>query len=313
MTTINRAMNAREWALLFALSVLWGASFFCTAIVVRELPPFTVVFLRVVLAALTLYAIVVVMRIRMPTEPRVWLALVLMSAVNNVIPFALLVWGQTRIPSGVASVLNATTPFFTLLLAHLATHDEKLTGARVLGVVLGIAGVAVMIGRSLAAFDSSFLGELAVIGSALSYAAGGVIARRFSMTGISPLASSTGLLTVSSVVMLPLMLAVDEPWTLPLPSVQAIAAILYLAIAGTALAYLIYFRLVATAGATNLMLVTFLMPTIAILLGVAVLGERLELRQVAGMALIALGLAAIDGRPWRWLRGRALAADGVNR
>jgi drug/metabolite transporter (DMT)-like permease len=313
MTAINRAMNAREWTLLFALSVLWGASFFCTAIVVRELPPFTVVFLRVALAALTLYAIVVVMRIRMPTEPRVWLALVLMSAVNNVIPFALLVWGQTRIPSGVASVLNATTPFFTLLLAHLATHDEKLTGARVLGVVLGIAGVAVMIGRSLAAFDSSFLGELAVIGSALSYAAGGVIARRFSMTGISPLASSTGLLTVSSVVMLPLMLAVDEPWTLPLPSVPAIAAILYLAIAGTALAYLIYFRLVATAGATNLMLVTFLMPTIAILLGVAVLGERVELRQVAGMALIALGLAAIDGRPWRWLRGRALAADAVNR
>ena len=236
-----------------------------------------------------------------------------MSAVSNVIPFTLLVWGQTRVPSGVASVLNATTPFFTLLLAHVATRDEKLTGARVVGVMLGMAGVAVMIGRSLAAFDSSLVGELAIIGSAMSYAAGGVIARRVSTTGISALASSTGLLTVSSLVMLPLMLVVDQPWTLPFPSAPAVLAILCFAIAGTALAYLIYFRLVATAGATNLMLVTFLMPTIAILLGVAFLGERLEPRQVAGMALIAFGLAAIDGRLWHWLRGRCLAIDAPQR
>ena len=307
MTSVNRAMNAREWAMLLVLSILWGGSFFFTAIAVKELPPLTIVFLRVAVAALTLYAIIAIIGIRMPTEPRAWFAFALMSAVNNIIPFTLLVWGQTRIPSGVASVLNATTPFFTLLIAHVATTDEKLTGARIIGVIVGLAGVAVMIGQSLSAFDSSLAGELAILAAALSYAAGGVIARRFSATGVSPLASSTGLLTVSAVVTLPLMLVFDQPWTLALPSPGAILAIAGLAIAGTALAYLLYFRLIATAGATNLMLVTFLMPAVAIVLGVAVLGERLEPRHIIGMALIALGLAAIDGRLWRRLRGRTVA------
>jgi drug/metabolite transporter (DMT)-like permease len=296
-------MNAREWAMLLTLAVLWGGSFFFAAVALRELPTMTIVLLRVLLAALALFGVITMMGIRLPRDRAAWSAFAQMSILNNVVPFTLLVWGQTRVASGAASILLATTPIFTTVMAHYFTTDEKITAARGIGVGFGVLGVAVMLGTaSLSTFGGSFVGELAIVGAAVAYAASSVFARRFNRLGIAPLATATGLLTCSTVMLFPIALIVDRPWTLPWPGMDVILAVIGFALVATALAYILYFRIVATAGATNLMLVTFLMPVTAILLGVGVLHETLEPRHIAGMALITVGLVAIDGRLLRLLR-----------
>jgi len=294
---INRTMNAREWGLLLLLALIWGSSFFFVAIALWELPPLTVVAMRVAIAAVVLHIVIRLMGIALPMTRAAWTSFLIMGIINNVIPFTLLTWGQMYVASGVASILNATTPIFTALIAHVATTDEKLTANRALGTVLGMVGVAVMIGGSnLSGMTRDLAGELAILAAAISYGFSSVFARRFSAIGVSPLAGATGLLTASSAMLVPAMLIVDQPWLRARPSLPVVAAILSSAVLTTTIAYLIYFRLVATAGATNLMLVTFLMPVTAITLGIVVLGEDLALRHIAGLALIALGLAAIDGR-----------------
>ena len=299
----NRPMTALEWSLLLTLSVLWGGSFFFVGVAVRELPPLTIVVLRVALAALALLAILRLMGVKLPTERRVWTAFFGMGLLNNVIPFTLIVWGQTHIASGVASILNATTPLFTVVVAHFLTTDEKVTGGRIVGVLVGLAGVAVMVGgAALQTLGLNVIAQLAVLAAAISYAFAGVFGRRFRAMGVAPLATATGQATASSLLLLPVMLIVDRPWMLPAPSVGAIAALVGLALLSTAVAYILYFRILATAGATNLLLVTFLIPVTAILLGIFVLGETLQAKHLIGMALIGLGLAAIDGRPWQALR-----------
>ena len=299
---INRSMTALEWGLLLALSVLWGGSFFFVGVAVRDLPPLTIVVLRVGLAAVALYLVLLVLRVRMPADPRVWAAFFGMGLLNNAIPFALIVWGQTQIASGLAAILNATTPLFTVIVAHALTADERMTGGRLVGVAVGFAGVAVMIGLdALAGLGAGVLAQLACLAAALSYALAGVYGRRFRRMGVAPLPTAAGQVTASTVMLLPLALIVDQPWTLPVPGSETVAALVGLAVLSTALAYILYFRILATAGATNLLLVTFLIPVSAILLGALVLGERLAPGHFLGMALIGLGLSAIDGRLWRRL------------
>ncbi len=301
--TINQTMGPLEWGLLILLSVLWGGSFFFAEIALVELRPFTVVFGRVVLAAATLVILVKVTGGRMPRDRRLWAAFFVMGTVNNFIPFSLIVWGQTQITSGLASILNATTPVFTVLMAHFFTRDEKLTANRFAGVVLGIAGVVVMIGpEALAGLGANVLAQLAVVGAAVSYGVAGVFGRRFA--GTPPLVTAAGQVTASSVLMFPVMLIVDRPWTLAMPAPETWAAVLGIALVSTAAAYVIFFRILATAGATNIMLVTLLVPVSAILLGVLVLGETLAPLHMAGMALIGLGLLAIDGRVLSMMRRR---------
>ena len=301
----SRPMTAVEWSLLLILSVLWGGSFFFIAVAVQELPPLTIVVVRVVLAALMLLLLLRAMGVKLPTERHVWAAFFGMGLLNNVIPFTLIVWGQTHIASGAASILNATTPLFTVLVAHFMTADEKLSDGRVVGVLVGLIGVAVMVGgAALQTLGVNVLAQLAVLAAALSYAFAGVFGRRFKAMGVAPLATATGQVAASSILLTPLMLIVDQPWTLAFPSMNTMAAMLGLALLSTAAAYVLYFRILASAGATNLLLVTFLIPITAIILGIFVLGEALQTKHVIGMALIATGLAAIDGRPWRLLRDR---------
>jgi drug/metabolite transporter (DMT)-like permease len=304
---INRAMNAREWALLIGLSVLWGGTFFFVAVAVKEIPPLTLVALRVVIAGVALHVVLAISGVRMPRERAAWIAFIGMGILNNAGPFALLNWAQTHIASGITAILLGTTPFFTAILAHFYTRDEKLTGGRLIGVVCGIVGIAAMVGGSaLGALGVDVAGQFAVIAAAVGYAISSLWGRRFRTLGIAPLVASAGMMTVSSVVMLPVAIAIDRPWLSAWPSQSAMLAVLALALLSTALAYVMYFRLLATAGATNLMLVTFLIPITAILLGVGILGERLEPRHMLGMALIALGLIAIDGRLWaKWRTRRA--------
>ncbi len=296
---IRTAMGAREWAMLIVLSVLWGGSFLFVGIAVKELPPLTIVVLRVGLAALALHVVILLMGIALPKDWRVWAAFFCMGFFNNVIPFTLIAWGQSHIPSGVAAIFNATTPLFTVIVAHYWTKDEKMTAARLAGVIVGFVGVVVMMGgAALQSLEVDILAQLAMLAAALFYAASGVYGRRFKAMGVEPLATAAGMLTASTVMLAPATLIVDRPWTMAMPSLAAIFAILGLALLATALAFIIYFRILATAGATNLLLVTFLIPVSAIMLGIAFLDERLEPKHVAGMALIGLGLAAIDGRPF---------------
>lgn len=301
---VNRQMSLLEWAVLIALSVLWGGSFFFIGVAVKELPTLTIVVGRVLLAALILLFVLKASGASVPTGATVWAAFFGMGFLNNVVPFTLIVWGQGHIASGVASILNATTPLFTVIVAHLLTGDEKLTANRLAGVVIGFFGVVVMIGADvLEALGIGIAAQLACLGAALSYAFAGVFGRRFRAMGVSPLATALGQVTASSVMLMPVMLLVDWPWHLPMPSVQAVAAVVGLAVFSTALAYVLFFRVLASAGATNIALVTFLIPVSAIVLGILFLGEVLLPRHIAGMTMIGLGLAAIDGRLWKRLRG----------
>lgn len=296
-------MSLADWGLLVALSVLWGGSFFLTGATVRELPPITVVFLRIGLGAAALLAVVRALGDAMPTSNRFWAACFGMGVLNNLVPFCLFAWSQTQIPSALASILNATTPLFTVLVTHVLTRDEKATPGKLVGVVVGFAGVAVMIGAdALRGLGTELLAQLAALAATLSYAFSGVFGRRFKALGLPPVTIAAGQLTASTAMLLPICLLVDRPWTMPLPSHATLAAVVTLALVSTALAYILFFRILERAGATNLMLVTFLIPISAILLGSLFLGERLEPKHFVGMALIGLGLAAIDGRLFAFWR-----------
>jgi len=302
-----KQMGAREWAMLLTLSVLWGGSFLFIGILVKVWPPFTIVTARVAIAAIALWLIVGLSGQPVPRSGKVWLAFFGMGLLNNVIPFTLIVWGQTHIPVGLAAIFNATTPLFGVLIAHVLTADEKLTANRLTGVLIGVFGVAVMIGPSVFSHISGDLwGELAVMLAALSYAFAGLFGRRFKAMGLPPLLPAAGQVTAATIILLPITMMVDAPWTLPAPNSETVAALLGLALLSTAVGYVLFFRILASAGATNIMLVTILIPPSAILLGALVLGDQVAPRHLLGMVLIALGLAAIDGRVWRRLRSRAV-------
>lgn len=299
MPPVRLAMSATDWLLLVILSILWGGSFFFAKIAVAELPPLTVALGRVAIAAAGLALLARMTGVALPASAFAWAPFAVMGLLNNVVPFSLIFWGQTHIPSGLAAILNATTPLFTVLVAHVATADEKLNGGRLAGLVCGFAGVTTMIGPdALHDLGRNVVAQLACLLAAVSYAFAGVYGRRF--RGEPPLRVAAGQLVASSAMLAPVALVIDRPWTLMMPSLTVLAALVALATFSTAIGYLLYFRILAHAGATNLLLVTFLIPISAILLGTQILGEQLATRHIAGMLAIALGLAAIDGRPLTW-------------
>ena len=290
-------MNGGEWLALLSLSVLWGGSFFFAAVLIKTLPPFTIVFLRVGLAAVILNVLVIALGMRMPGTRTASVAFSGMGLLNNAVPFCLIVWGQSHIASGLAAILNATTPISTVVVAHLLTDDERMTGNRLLGVVTGFFGVVILIGPdSLRGLGANVLAQVAILTAAVFYAFAGVYGRRFKIMGIAPLLTATGQVTASAVMLFPIAMLVDKPWTMAIPGSPAWAAIIGSATLSTALGYVLYFRILSTAGATTLLLVTFLIPVSAILMGTFALGEQLDVRHFVGLALIGAGLAAIDGR-----------------
>ena len=305
-TSPQLRIGGTEWMLLLILSGLWGGSFFFFKVLVAVLPPFTVVLARVGIAALILNLWLLLRRDFMPASPSLWFSFIVMGLLNNVIPFSLIAFGETRISSGVASILNATTPMFTVLAAHLLTSNEKLTAAKAAGVGCGFAGVAVLIGPNVLTGlgNGDFMGEAACLIGALAYAFAGIYGRRFK--GIPPIKVATGQITGSTLVLIPLAAVVDKPWTLPMQTEDFCAEMIGIEVICTVLAYILYFRILAAAGATNLLLVTFLLPISALLLGWLGLGETVAPRAFGGMALIGLGLACIDGRLVAWLRSTKL-------
>ena len=301
-TNTNLTMTPYAWGMLVTLSIVWGGTFFFQEIAVQELPVFTIVSIRVLIAALLLWAVTALTGNKLPSDAKIWAALFLLALVNNVVPFTLIVWGQQEISSGLAAILNATVPLFTVLIAHFVTTDEKLTRAKFAGVIIGLVGVVVIIGEdALEGIGLAVLAQLAVLVASLAYTFGGLYGRKIQAMGLTPLGISSGQLMASSVILVPVALLVDEPWTLSLPGTEIIIAVIALASVSTAFAYILFFRILATAGATNLMLVTFLIPVSALALGILILGEVLETRHMIGLLCIGAGLAAIDGRLLRKL------------
>ncbi len=302
---INQQMTGREWGILLFLALIWGGAFLFIGVAVRHVEPLTYVWLRLTIAAAAMWLFLKVRGERLGLPREVWGSILLLALLNNALPFTLFGWGQTHIASGLASILNATTPIWGVLVAHLFTQDERMNPRKIAGVLLGFGGVATMIGPSLLAqVGTDALAQLACIAASLSYAVAAVWARRFRRMGLSPMSVTTGQLSAGALMMLPLAMLVDQPWTQPLPPVTAWGAIVALALLCTAFGYVLYFKLIETAGATNALLVTLLVPPFAILFGSLFLSEVLAPQDFAGLGLIALGLAAIDGRLLRAFRPR---------
>jgi drug/metabolite transporter (DMT)-like permease len=294
---IRITMNRSDWLTLIAMALIWGVAFLFIRIAVQEVAPLTYVWLRLTLAAAAMWLFLWWRGGSAGLPRQVWGAILVLALFNNAIPFVLFGWGQTHIASGLAAILNATTPIWGVVVAHLFTGDEKLTGRKLAGVALGFAGVTMMIGPALlGSLGTNLLAQLACVAAALCYAFAGVWARRFRAMGISPISVTTGQLTAGALVMTPVALLIDRPWLEAMPSLKAIGAIVALAVVCSAFAYILYFRLIDRAGATNALLVTLLVPPVAIFFGSMVLHEVIEPRDFAGLGLIALGLAAIDGR-----------------
>jgi drug/metabolite transporter (DMT)-like permease len=297
-------MTGRDWLFLLTLSLLWGGSFFFVEVALQGLPPLTVVWARVALGGAIIAAVMVAWGVAFP-KPAVWPALVVMGFLNNAVPFTLFAFAQGEITGALASILNATTPLFTVILAHLATVDERITRAKALGLGLGFAGVVVMMAG--AELGGAGAAKLACLMAALSYACAGVWGRRFRALGVAPLATAFGQVTGAALLLLPVWLVLDRPWALGWPGAEVAAAVIGIAALSTALAYLIFFRLLASAGTKNLSLVTFLIPVSATALGWLILDERLLPQHIAGFGLIVAGLLAIDGRVGRWVFGTRAA------
>nr|WP_322890006.1 MULTISPECIES: DMT family transporter [unclassified Yoonia] len=303
----QKAMSGRAWAEILILSLIWGASFLSVHVALEEIGPLTSVAHRTFWAMLILWGYVAIRRLPLPRSPAVWLAFLVMGLLNNVIPFSLMAWGQLHIETGLTAIMNASTAIFGAITAAVFLADERLTLRKAVGVGLGFLGVATAIGlQALTQFDLRSLGQLAVLGGAISYAFAGVWARKH-LSGLTPQVAAAGMLTGSSLIALPLAWSIEGPINLALQP-QTWAAIGYYAVMATALAYLLYYRVLAMAGSGNLMLVTLLVAPVAIILGAVVLGEALPLRAYAGFALLATGLVIHDGRVVKAIQHRARRA-----
>jgi len=304
MPANDNRIDARDWSLLALLSVLWGGSFFFNGVVLRELPPLTVVLLRVTIAAIILLPLLWVYRIGFPKGVSGWTPFFAIALLNNILPFCLIVVGQTYIPSGLASILNATTPLFTVLVMA-AAGDEKLHMRRVAGVIAGLIGVIILHGQELGFQSGEGIGILLCLAAAFSYGLSALYARR-KLSDSPPLATATFQMLASSLMMTVIAAIFERPWQLSMPGVTTWLAVIGLAALSTALAYIVFFQILRRSGSTNVMLVTLLIPVTAILLGYLVLGESVSLREMIGALVIGSALLLIDGRVLKLVPGLSI-------
>src|SRR4029079_10580026 len=310
MTTKDTSIDARDWSLLGLLSILWGGSFFFNGVVLRELPPFTVVLLRVPRPALMLRPLFWLYRVRFPTGLSGWKPFIAIGLFNNVLPFSLIVVGQTFIPSGLASILNATTPLFTVVVMA-AAGEEKLHARRIAGVIVVMIGVVILHGggfdgKGLGFESGQGIGILLCLAGAFSYGLSALLARRL-LSNSPPLGTATFQMLASTAMMVVVAGVIDRPWQLPMPGATTWLGVIGLAALSTALAYIVFFQILRRSGATNVMLVTLLIPVTAILLGYLVLGEQISQHEILGALVIGSALLLIDGRALEILRSLRVA------
>jgi drug/metabolite transporter (DMT)-like permease len=310
MVTGEPRLDGRSWALLLALAILWSLSFIFIKVAGEEIPVFTLVLVRVGIAALALHVFVLATGRQYPGDLRMLLRYGVMGVLNNVLPFALIVYATVSLGAGAASILNATSPIFALLVAHVATDNEKVTPAKLIGILLGLVGVAAMVGPdAIAGVQTELVAAAAMLLASFFYGVAAVFGRSF--RAVDATVSATSQLTASTLILLPIALIVDRPWSLPLPSTTVISSALALAILSTSVAYVIFYELIRRAGATNTILVTLLIPVGGMFLGWALLSEPFTPAEAAGMLLIGLGLAVIDGRLFRRLRRPSVSKEPV--
>ncbi len=301
----SHTMGFNEWLLLIILSILWGGSFFFVKLALKEIPPLTIVLCRVFIAAIILNIVSIFSGFKFSDLTKHWKSFLIMGLLNNVIPFSFITLGQTKIAAGLASILISTTPLFAFVFAHSLTKDEKLTTKKLIGVILGILGVSLMIGiDSIKGLGNGVIGESLCLIASFSYAMAGIFGKR--LKGIPTLLTATGQVTMSTILLIPIVLFIDHPLALKIPNATSLLSVLSLGVFSTALAYLIYFKLLQKSGATNTLLVTYLIPISALLLGIEVLNEVIETQHYLGMFLIILGLVSIDGRIFNIIRPKKI-------
>lgn len=295
--------------LLLGLATVWGGSFFFAEVALREVPPLTIALHRVFWAVPALFLVVLYRGLRIPRSIRAWSCYLVMGALNNAIPFSLIFWGQTNIGSGLASILNSTTAFFGVIVAGVLLVDERLTTNKIIGAMFGVFGVAAIMGLdALTSFDLRNLAQLAILGAALSYAFAGVWGKRF-LSDYPPVMNAFGMLVGSTILMIPVAFISEGVPAVSL-SAEVWASLIAVAILSTAVAYLFYFKILARAGSANLMLVTLLIPPIAVGLSVTILGETMGNEALFGFGLIAVGLLVTDGRLLDKLRQKTPVGEG---
>ncbi len=298
---LQKTLSLAAWVSLISLALIWGVSFLCFALGLRELNVYTLVAHRVFWGGLVLWGVVFAMRIPLPKSVKTWGALLIMGLLNNAIPFSLIAWGQTHIESGLASIINGSTAIFGILIAAIFFADERLTARKMIGVVVAFIGVSITIGwDALQNLDIRSLAQLSLLAASLSYGFATSWGRH-ALRGLHPIMAATGMLTGASLVMIPLAFYIDGPPRFDLmPS--TISAMLFLAITATSVAYLLYYRALNLAGSGNLSLVTLMVPPTAVFWGAVILDESLPATAYLGFAVIALGMIIHDGRAIRVLR-----------
>lgn len=288
-------LGTAEWLLIMLHSILWGASFFFGAVAIREVPSLSITGFRAIPASIIVVGVCLSMGLAIPLKASYWGRMFVLGILNNIAPMLLILWAQHQVASGVAAVFNATTPLFVVVIAHFVSADERFTWNKGLGLLVGIAGVSVLVGTNVTSgATGSVLAKAALLGAAMCYAFAGIFARKTSRE--APFVIAAGQLVAALAMALPLALFVDRPFALPMPSAAAIGAVLGIGVFSSAFASLVYFTVIKRAGATNGLLVTLLLPITPIVLGALFLGEHLAAREFIGAAIIALALVILDGR-----------------
>jgi drug/metabolite transporter (DMT)-like permease len=296
-------MSAQYWGLLVFLSFLWGGSFFLTSVALKEITPFTLVFVRLTIADIALFSVIIAIGARIPKDLPTWGQFLVLGMFGSALPFSLIFWGMLKVSGGLASILTSMTPLSTIIIAHFFTADEKLTWWRFWGVMIGVGGVVVIVGPSvLNDGGSDIAAQLAILGASVCYGIAGVYGKRF--FGMPPVVVAFGQVASAAILTLPMVLMFEHPFSQTIPSATAIASVVALALFSSALAFIVFFRILMRVGATNVVLVTLLIPVTAIFLGAVILGEKLLLRHFAGLAVIICGLLIVDGRIIDYFRRR---------
>jgi len=297
-------MRLKNFLWLLLLAALWGPSFLFIKVAVGEVPPLTLMLGRVGLAGLLLFVILRLQGRALPPFDRRWRHFAVMALLQNAIPFVLFAWGEQYIDSALAAILNGTTPLFTLILAHFFINDDRLTPAKLVGTLVGFGGLALLIAPSLlGGVQATVWGLLGVTLAAACYGVA-IIYSNKNLRGLPPLVAPTAQLLLAALFLLPFSLILEQPYLLPLPSWPALGSLVALAVFGTALAFVIYYRLLERISATYLSMVTYLVPVFGVILGIVVLDERLDWHTYLGCALILVGVMIVNGvlKPLSWQR-----------
>ena len=287
-------MKLKEWGAFAALGLIWGTSFLWIKIAVQEIGPFMLVALRLLFGLLGLVVVMLARRQPLPRDRRTWLAFLFMGIFNTAVPFTLISWGETRIDSGLASILNGTVPLFTIVIAHFWLHDDKITLGRIGGLVVGFIGVVVLVSRDIGpqGLHGNVFGQLAVIVASISYATAITFSRRY-LRGIQPVLQAFSTLVIADLVLWLAVPVAEQPLVWPsLPLTWL--AIAWLGLLGSCTAYLLFFWLINAWGPTRASLVTYVFPVIGLVLGVLFLGETPDWRLIVGSVLIVGGILVVN-------------------